>query len=93
MPDGWEVMYGLNPLVNDAGENPDGDQYTNLQECNAGTNPHISDIRTTGAAGTLSYQYDEDGRLTGAHLNGAAAIWYQNSPAHNLTGINIYTGN
>ena len=94
MRDGWEVQYGLNPLLYaDGGYDADGDGVSNHDESIAGTNPRISDTHTAGAAGTLSYQYDEDGRLTGAHLNGAAAIWYQNSPAHNLTGINIYTGN
>ena len=32
MPDGWEVAHGLNPLVNDANGDRDGDGVTNLQE-------------------------------------------------------------
>ncbi|HUT54833.1 MAG TPA: hypothetical protein VM658_15685, partial [bacterium] len=32
IPDGWERMRGLNPLVNDAGNDPDGDGLTNYQE-------------------------------------------------------------
>ncbi|MEI7851335.1 MAG: right-handed parallel beta-helix repeat-containing protein [Kiritimatiellales bacterium] len=43
MPDGWEVACGLNPLINDANGNPDGDGLTNAQECAAGTDPHNSD--------------------------------------------------
>jgi hypothetical protein len=39
MPDNWEVQYGLNPLVNDALGDKDGDGYTNLQEYKAGTDP------------------------------------------------------
>ena len=39
MPDGWEVTYGLNPLVKDGGDDLDQDGYTNLQEYQAGTNP------------------------------------------------------
>ena len=39
MPDGWEVQYGLNPLLKDASGDKDGDKYTNLQEYKAGTDP------------------------------------------------------
>jgi hypothetical protein len=39
MPDGWEVGYGLNPLVDDANVDLDLDSYTNLEEYNAGTDP------------------------------------------------------
>ena len=28
MPDGWEIQNGLNPLVNDASDDPDGDGAT-----------------------------------------------------------------
>ena len=43
MLDAWEVHNGLNPLTNDAGDDPDGDWLTNLQEYNGGANstdPH-----------------------------------------------------
>jgi len=39
MPDGWEVQYGLNPLLKDALGDKDGDRYINLQEYKAGTDP------------------------------------------------------
>jgi hypothetical protein len=39
MPDVWEKQHGLNPLVNDASLDKDGDGYTNLQEYKAGTDP------------------------------------------------------
>lgn len=39
MPDGWEVLHGLDPLVNDAADDPDGDDATNFEEYDAGTNP------------------------------------------------------
>jgi len=38
MPDEWENTYGLNPFVNDAGEDPDNDTLTNLQEYQHNTN-------------------------------------------------------
>ncbi|MEM2778880.1 MAG: Amuc_1099 family pilus-like system protein, partial [Candidatus Jordarchaeales archaeon] len=39
MPDGWEVQYGLDPLSDDAGQDKDGDGFTNLEEYRAGTDP------------------------------------------------------
>ena len=39
MPDGWEVDYGLDPLVNDAGGDNDGDGFTNLAEYLKGSDP------------------------------------------------------
>ncbi|MHA1408250.1 MAG: NosD domain-containing protein, partial [Candidatus Heimdallarchaeaceae archaeon] len=32
MPDGWEIEYGLNPLTDDANEDPDNDNLSNLDE-------------------------------------------------------------
>ena len=40
MPDGWEVENRLDPLVNDANEDPDRDGFTNLEEYNNGTDPN-----------------------------------------------------
>jgi len=42
LPDAWEIAVGLNPLVNDADEDPDGDNLTNLEEYQRGTNPLVS---------------------------------------------------
>ena len=39
MPDWWELMYGLDPAVDDAKDNPDGDEKNNLQEYQQGTDP------------------------------------------------------
>ncbi len=40
MPNGWEGDNGLNPNnASDASEDPDGDNYTNLEEYKAGTDP------------------------------------------------------
>jgi chitinase len=39
MPDDWELSYGLDPLVDDADGDLDGDGESNLDEYNAGTEP------------------------------------------------------
>lgn len=39
MPDEWEKQYGLNPLVNDASDDPDADGFSNIQEYRANTDP------------------------------------------------------
>ncbi len=43
MPDGWEVQYYLNPLINDASEDPDGDGYSNLEEYRGQSDPRDGD--------------------------------------------------
>jgi len=40
MQDGWEIVHGLNPLVNDANLDKDGDGFTNLREYRAGSKPN-----------------------------------------------------
>jgi len=40
MPDGWEVTYGLDPLVNDANEDADNDRFSNFVEYQKGTIPN-----------------------------------------------------
>lgn len=39
MEDGWEVHYGLNPLMNDSSMDKDGDGYSNLEEFREDTDP------------------------------------------------------
>ncbi|MBN1795604.1 MAG: hypothetical protein JW804_02930 [Sedimentisphaerales bacterium] len=48
MPDGWEINNSLNPTVNDAVGNPDNDNFTNLQEYQADTNPQNPDTDADG---------------------------------------------
>ena len=43
MPDWWEIANGLDPAVNDAGDDPDGDGLTNLQEYQNFTDPQSAD--------------------------------------------------
>ena len=44
MPDGWEVIYSLNPLLDDSALDPDSDLRNNLTEYNEGTNPNIAEL-------------------------------------------------
>jgi hypothetical protein len=60
MPDGWEVNNGLNPLVNDANGDADGDGLNNLGEYQHGTNPHNPDTDGDGLPDgwEVNYQFD-----------------------------------
>jgi hypothetical protein len=40
MPDTWELEFGLNPLEDDAADDPDGDDISNINEYNLGINPN-----------------------------------------------------
>jgi hypothetical protein len=51
MGDGWENTWNLDPTINDASEDPDGDGYLNLTEYLLNTNPR-SDLRGCRAAPT-----------------------------------------
>ena len=43
MPDSFETTYGLNPLVNDAAADNDGDGVSNLAEYTNGSNPVVNE--------------------------------------------------
>ena len=62
MPDWFENLYGLNPNMNDAHLDYDGDGRTNLQEYNAGTNPTLIDDWTKSVAET-SEAFETDTRV------------------------------
>lgn len=48
MPDNWEILWGTNPLVDDAAEDPDGDGLTHLEEYGYGTDPFDDDNDNDG---------------------------------------------
>ena len=63
MDDGWEVAHGLNPLVNDANLDTDGDGFSNLVEHKAGTDP-----QSAGSTPKVivRYEYNSSGALVSA---------------------------
>jgi hypothetical protein len=63
IPDDWAMAHGLNKLVNDAGEDPDQDGMTNLQEYLADTDPTNAMSRlaltfTPPASGVFKIQFN-----------------------------------
>ncbi|MDM8548892.1 carboxypeptidase regulatory-like domain-containing protein [Desulfobacterales bacterium HSG2] len=61
MPDAWEAEYGLNPLADDASEDSDGDEYSNLREYEGETDPNDSDSHPKSAHSLPMYIGDVDG--------------------------------
>lgn len=56
LPDGWEIRYGLNPLLNDAGGDLDGDGVSNLTEYLQGRDPTKGAVAdTSGQVGLQIY--------------------------------------
>lgn len=67
MPDAWEILYGLNPNVNDASGDLDGDGYTNLEEYALGLNPLVNEYGN--GSRTQIYTYDNASRVTNVNSN------------------------
>ncbi|NIQ05793.1 MAG: hypothetical protein GWO20_08740, partial [Candidatus Korarchaeota archaeon] len=60
MPDPWEEQYGLDPETANAGEDPDDDGLTNLEEYNLGTNPTKEDTDDDGMPDGWEVEQDFD---------------------------------
>jgi len=54
MPNGWELAYGLNPKIDDANEDKDGDGYKNIIEYREGSNPNDKNSIPQGDSHDLS---------------------------------------
>lgn len=90
MPDGWEIQHGLNPRVNDASDDLDGDGISNLAEYSWGTthttqldprkkfstNGTLSDFAVVTGVATNQFFYDRNNRLTGAEFDRGLALAY-----------------
>jgi len=81
MPDGWEVQYGLNPLVNDAASDPDGDTLNNLTEFINSANPNSSDTDGDGI---------RDDVEVANGLNPAVPNWGTIRVSSDPTGAKVY---
>lgn len=60
MGDGWEVTYGLDPSVDDADDDADGDGLTNLDEHESFTDPSVSDSDGDGMPDGWEITYSLD---------------------------------
>ena len=73
MPDGWEIDNDMDALTNDAGDDADGDLFTNGMECLLGTDPHNSSDYSVMSRG-FEADLDVDGmdlyRLAGGLVSG-----------------------
>lgn len=61
MPDGWEVLYNLNPLIDDSTLDLDNDGRSNLTEYQEGTNPLINDVIDTESNNSIDDAQNVDG--------------------------------
>ncbi len=82
MPDCWEVQHGLNPLVNDAEGDADGDRYSNLLEYMEGTAPNNASDHPNwpGAPGSFVFQYSTNA------ASGGSTNFYTSPPGVKLFG-------
>ena len=84
IPDGWEVLNGLNArFAGDAALNPDGDDYTNLEEYALGLDPHFNEY--ANGQRTQIYTYDNANKVTVVSSNLSEGFGYDDEG--NLTSL------
>jgi hypothetical protein len=87
MPDAWESTYGLNPGLNDAGLDPDGDDYSNLEEYQNRTDPNVWNPRQSAYAGlAVTGPFRDWSSATNMQLI-ADYTWRCDLPVTNLSGV------
>ncbi len=69
MPDGWEIFSGLNATLNDANDDFDGDELTNLEEFLLNTDPSDSDSDNDGCPDGWEVMYGLDPLVNDAYLD------------------------
>ena len=90
MPDYWEVAHGLNPTINDADDDPDGDFFSNSQEFLDDTDPqsqesHYKEVGVKILSPTADERFTAS---TDIHIKAAA---YDESYAH-MDSVEFYNG-
>jgi hypothetical protein len=103
MPDGWEVKYGLDPVFDDAQEDLDWDEYTNIEEYNSHTDPGDFHSKPRDLYDSLTYNpsmedgetypdywqtYGNDLDRESGWIEGVAHSGYHSIKIENLTGAN-----
>ena len=96
MPDWWEELYGLNPLVNDANLDPDHDGYTNLQEYTAGTDPQVPNlypppviVHVTILSNNISWLITSDNASTYSIYSNGTQIQHGNWISGQLISVSV----
>ncbi len=99
IPDTFENANGLNPLVDDASEDPDGDGLTNLEEFEGDTDPQIANesnactdpdaVAPIAADSSLSFEKRVVIANPGSNVNKQSFIRFLN-PNSGATSVEIY---